>query len=148
MKVIRILDFNPETELNITMYGHTVQAGLPTPTDGFAEGTMDLNKHLIRHPKATYFVKVSGDSMLEAGINDGGILIIDCAIEPKSGDIVIARLDGDLTVKRYIERADGKFLVAANAHYDDISITGDSDFQILGVAIHVIHSLQKFSGRL
>ncbi len=148
MKVVKILDCNPETELNITMFGHSISAGQPTPTEGYAEGTIDLNKHLIRHPRATYFVKVSGDSMIDAGVNDGGILIIDCAVEPSSGDIVIARLDGELTVKRYELRADGAYLVAENPSYPDIKVTNESDFQILGVAIHVVHSLQKNAGSI
>ncbi len=146
MKVVKIIDCNPETELNITMFGHSISAGQPTPTEGYTEGAIDLNKHLIRHPRSTYFVKVSGDSMVDAGISNGGILIIDCAVEPCHGDVVIARLDGDLTVKRYEIRPEGEYLVAENPSYPDILITPESDFQILGVAIHVIHSLSSSHG--
>lgn len=142
MKVDKILDFKPASELGIPMFGHSVSAGIPIPTEDYTDGEIDLNKHLVKHPNATYFVRVSGDSMIRAGIFDGAILIIDCAIEAKSNDIVIARLNGDLTVKRYCSRNNQAFLLAENPKYPTIEITPEMDFEILGVAIHVIHSLQ------
>ncbi|MBW1794943.1 MAG: translesion error-prone DNA polymerase V autoproteolytic subunit [Deltaproteobacteria bacterium] len=77
-----------------------VAAGFPSPAEDYIEGKLDLNKHLIKHPAATFFVRVTGDSMVDAGIHPGDILIVDRAIEPADKKVVIAIIDGELTVKR------------------------------------------------
>lgn len=103
---------------------------------------LDLNKDLILHPNATFFVRVSGDSMTKAGIFEGDILIVDTALQARNGDVVIALLDGELTVKRYRERSGSVSLVPENDRYEPIPISESADFQIQGVAIHVIHPLR------
>ena len=77
-----------------------VSAGFPSPADDYIENQLDLNKHLIRHPAATFFVRVKGDSMIEAGIHSGDILIIDRSLEPTDKKVVIAIIDGELTGKK------------------------------------------------
>ena len=119
----------------------SVPAGFPSPADDYIEQKLDLNACLIKHPAATFFVRVSGDSMIGAGIHSGDILIVDRALEPADGSVAIARLDGELMVKR-LRKRDGKFfLVADNPHYEPIEIGEDRDFGIWGVVTNVIHSL-------
>jgi DNA polymerase V len=118
-----------------------VSAGFPSPADDYLEGRLDLNKHLIQRPAATFFVRASGDSMIGGGIHDGDLLIVDRSLEPKDGNVVIAVLDGELTVKR-IEIHDGKlFLVPENENYPLIPVTEEQSFEVWGVVRHAIHSL-------
>jgi DNA polymerase V len=118
-----------------------VSAGFPSPADDYLEGKLDLNKYLIKHPAATFPVRVTGDSMIGAGIHSGDLLIVDRSLEPEGGNVVIAVVDGELTVKR-IEMHDGKlFLVPENPDYPLIPVTEEQSFQVWGVVTHVIHEL-------
>src|SRR5215831_7665344 len=81
-----------------------VSAGYPSPADDYLEGPLDLNEHLITHPTATFFVRVAGESMREAGIHSGDVLVVDRALTPRNGSIVIAVVNGELTVKRLAKR--------------------------------------------
>ena len=85
----------------------SVVAGFPSPAEQYMEPPLDLNELLVKRPAATYFVRVSGDSMIGAGINDGDILVVDRSLRPADGDIIIACVDGDFTVKRFRERGTG-----------------------------------------
>ena len=118
-----------------------VRAGFPSPADGEMEAKLDLNKHLIKHKAATFFVRVEGDSMQNASIKDGDILIVDRAISPENGKIVLALLNGDFTVKRLKkEKEKGKlFLLPENDSYPAIEVTDGLDFQIWGVITYIIH---------
>ncbi len=117
-----------------------VPAGFPSPADDYLEGKLDLNEYLIQHPAATFFFRVTGDSMTGAGIHSGDLLIVDKAGEPRDGSVVVAVLDGELTVKR-IERHDGRlFLAPENPSYPLIPITEEQSFQVWGVVKHAIHS--------
>ena len=118
-----------------------VTAGFPSPAEDYIEGKLDLNKHLIKHPAATFFVRVTGDSMVDAGIHPGDILIVDRAIEPADKKVVIAIIDGELTVKR-IRMLKGKvFLVPENENYKSLKIEEEMNFEIWGVVTNVIHPL-------
>jgi len=88
------------TECERPLFMIPVEAGFPSPAEDYIEGELDLNKHLIKHPAATFFVRVAGDSMVDAGVHPGDILIVDRAIEPADKKVVIAVVNGDLTVKR------------------------------------------------
>lgn len=125
----------------IPMLSLGVSAGAPTASDDTIESEIDLAEMLLEHPESTYFIRVVGDSMTDAGISDGDTLIVDCAIQPRSGQIVIAKVYGELTVKRYL-KADGRpILRAENRRYKDISITADMDFAIVGVVRSCIKKL-------
>ncbi|MEW6247566.1 MAG: translesion error-prone DNA polymerase V autoproteolytic subunit [Nitrospirota bacterium] len=119
----------------------SIPAGFPSPADDYVEGTLDLNQHLIKHPAATFFVRVTGDSMIDAGIHPGDLLIVDRALTPAEGDVVIAVLDGELTVKR-LQRVNAKpVLVADNRRYPPIRPRENQEFEMWGVVTYVIHKV-------
>lgn len=125
----------------LPLYVSTVKAGFPSPADDYLDKRLDLNEHLIKHPAATFFVKVKGDSMNGAGILSGDILVVDRSIEPKSRAIVVAVVNGEFTVKRLIKNGITCRLDAENAQYAPIIITPAMDFEIWGVVVHVIRSI-------
>lgn len=113
-----------------------VAAGFPSPADDYIESSIDLNRELIRHPFATFYVRASGDSMIDAGIRPNATLIVDRAIETKSGDIVIARIGDEMCVKElFIDDAGKVLLIPKNANYKPIEISEDMDFEIWGKVI-------------
>lgn len=129
-----------KSKLPLPFFMESVPAGFPSPAEDHIEKTLDLNEFLVRHPQATFFVRVSGDSMAGAGINDKDILIVDRSLEPTHGKIVIAVLDGDLTVKR-LHRKDGVIrLLPENPKFKAIEIKKESDLPIWGVVTNVIKS--------
>src|SRR5919205_1015091 len=119
----------------------SVSAGFPSPAEDYIEGRLDLNRHLIKHPAATFFVRVAGDSMIDAGIHPGDILVVDRAVEPADGRVVIAVIDGELTVKRIAQRNGRLYLVADNSRYAPLEIVEEMEFEIWGVVTTVIHHL-------
>ena len=121
----------------------TISAGFPSPAEPYLDRPLDLNELLITHPAATFFVRVQGDSMRNAGIRDGDILIVNRAQTAKSGDIVVALLFGEFTVKRWLRTPTMQKLMAENSNYPDIPIKEESDFTIWGVVTHAIHMLKK-----
>jgi DNA polymerase V len=118
-----------------------VSAGFPSPADDYLEGTLDLNHYLIKHAAATFFVKVKGDSMIEAGIHSGDLLIVDRALHPTDNSVVIAIVNGELTVKRLCTRGGTLVLMPGNGNYDPLPITNGTAFEIWGVVTHVIHAV-------
>lgn len=139
-EIIAFLEDGPF--LAIPFYSSTVRAGFPSPADDYIESYLDLNEHLIDHPAATFMVRASGDSMLGVGIHDGDLLVVDRSLEAAHGRIVIAAVDGELTVKRLSLRAGRVQLIAENNAYPPIDITDEQDMVIWGVVKHVIHSLE------
>jgi DNA polymerase V len=123
-------------DLLIPLVWSSVSAGFPSPADDYIETSIDLNRELIRHPFATFYVRASGDSMIDAGIRPNATLIVDRAIETKSGDIVIARIGDELCVKELFIDDGGKVcLIPKNENYKPIVITEDLDFEIWGKVI-------------
>lgn len=119
-----------------------IPAGFPSPADDYVDKGLDLNEFLVRHPAATFFVRVSGDSMTGAGINSGDVLVVDRAESVRDRSIVIAVLNGELTVKRFV-REDGRvWLLSENRNYPSLEVTGEADFEVWGVVVHVIHSFK------
>jgi len=127
------------TELALPLAGSPVSAGFPSPAEDYIEMALDLNKELIKHPEATFYAKVKGHSMINAGIADGDLLVIDKALEQKDGDIAVCFIDGEFTLKRLALKEDGIYLMPANAEYKPIKITEDNDFLIWGILSYVIH---------
>jgi DNA polymerase V len=116
-----------------------VAAGYPSPAQDYFDGRIDLNEHLIKDITSTYVVRVSGDSMERAGISDGDELIVNRALEPRDGCVVIAVLDGELTIKRLRITPAGVVLQAENPAYPDIRVPALSDLVIWGVATRCLH---------
>ncbi|MFI4956625.1 MAG: LexA family protein [Gammaproteobacteria bacterium] len=125
---------------SLPLYSSKVPAGFPSPGEDHVERYLDLNDQLIKHPSATFFVTASGDSMTDAGIHSGDMLIVDRSIEATHGKIVIAAINGELTVKR-LSKLEGKLqLLPANPKYKPIDITDNHDLVIWGVVTHVVHT--------
>lgn len=125
----------------VELFECSVQAGFPAPVADYSDGPLDLNSYLIKNPAATFFVRVSGESMLNAGIHPNDILIVDRSLTPSNNKIVIAVIDGELTVKRLRIFENQVRLIAENPNYDSITINSGSDFQVWGVVTAVIHKV-------
>jgi DNA polymerase V len=132
---------NPATQ-KIPLFTDAVAAGFPSPATDYCESRLDLNEFCIQHPAATFFVRAAGDSMIEAGIFPGDIVIVDRTLEAKHGDIIVVAINGELTIKK-LETRPSLRLVAMNSHYLPLFIPEETDLEIFGVAIHVIHSLRN-----
>ncbi len=122
-------------------YGCSVEAGFPSPADDHLADKLDLNEYLIKHPAATFFLRVTGDSMMGAGIHHGDILVVDRSLEPTHGKIVIAAVDGQLTVKRLIFKGPKRFLAPENDAFKAHEITDEQDIVIWGVVSSVVHKV-------
>lgn len=125
----------------LPLYHSLVSAGFPTPGDDGIEEKLDLNQLLIKHPTATFFLRVAGSSMIDAGIYDGDILIVDRSLSPAHGKIVIAALNGELTVKRLHIENKAITLLAENPAYPPIEVGEGIDLHIWGVVTNVIHAV-------
>ena len=121
-----------------------ISAGFPSPADDYIENNLSLSELLIRNHLSTFLMKTSGDSMVDVGINDGDILVVDRSIEPKNRDIVIAILEGNLTVKRLLFKTNGSVVLKSeNIDYKDIKIPESADLEIWGVVTSAIHQFIK-----
>ena len=139
MNIVEMYRLKPEAKLKLPLFLVRTPAGYPSPADDYIEECIDLNKKLIRHPEATYFVRVIGDSMIEARIYEGDYLIVDRAVEAKNNDIILAVLNGEITVKRYVTRGNRSYLVAANPKYPPFEISPEADFEIWGKVTYIFH---------
>ena len=118
-----------------------IAAGFPSPADDYIEKHLDLNEHLVKHPSATFFVQVEGESMINAGIHNGDILIVDRSLEASDKKIIVAVVNGELTVKRVRKDKDALFLVPENADFKPLCVTEEMDFHVWGVVTSVIHKV-------
>jgi DNA polymerase V len=125
----------------LDVYLSRVPAGFPSPADDYVEQRLDLNEHLIQREASTFFVRVAGRSMEGAGIHDGDLLVVDRAVEPTDGAVVVAALDGELTVKRYRRHGDRPYLVPENEEHAPIPVQPGQDLVVWGVVRHVIHEV-------
>lgn len=116
-----------------------VTAGFPNPAEDARGTALDLNELVVQHPVATYYLRVEGDSMTGAGIGAGDIVVVDKSLEPKSGDIVVAAVDGDFTLKHLKREGQKAWLVAANPAYEPIALHEATDASLWGVVTYVIH---------
>ncbi|XPV76458.1 MAG: LexA family protein [Desulfovibrio sp.] len=119
-----------------------VEAGFPSPADDFIEKPLNLHEHVVKNPPATFFVRASGESMKDVGIFSGDILVVDRSINAKNSDIIIASLNGELTVKRIVIKENTLFLAPENPAYPPLEVTEDTAFEIWGVVTHVVHALR------
>jgi DNA polymerase V len=115
-----------------------IHAGFPSPATDYMTQAIDLNKELVRHPAATFYGRVVGDSMIDAGVDEGDILVIDKALEARDGDMAVCFVDGEFTLKYIYIREDGIVLKPANPKYPEIEITEGVDFKMWGVVTYII----------
>ena len=139
--VDRVLRFVRTKEFALPLYAGGVSAGFPSPADDYLEGALDLNEHLVREPAATFFVRARGDSMVGAGIHDGDLLVVDRSEEARNDSVVIASINGELTVKRYVRRDGQVWLEPENPAYQAILLNEEDDVRTWGVVTNVIHRL-------
>lgn len=133
----------PTANTEIPMSGSGVHAGFPSPADDFIEKRLDVNKIVIKHPDATFFARVEGDSMKDEHIEDGDILVVDKAEEPVNGSLVVAFIDGEFTLKRLNMENGRILLVPANDNYQPIEVTPDNEFIVWGVVRWVLKDTTK-----
>jgi DNA polymerase V len=119
-----------------------VHASFPSPADDYKERPLDLDELVIQHPEATFYVKVSGESMKDAGIADGDVLVVDRAIDATHNAIIVAVLNGDFTVKRLHQEDETIYLVPANPMYQPVQVTEEMNFQIWGVVTYCIRKVK------
>ena len=123
------------------LYSSLVAAGFPSPADDYIDRRLDLNELLVAHPSATFFVRVSGDSMIGAGIHDGDLLIVDRAVQPADRNIVIAVVEDEMTVKRLRIETGRVILLPENPDFEPIVIGDPANLTIWGVVTNVIHAV-------
>ncbi len=137
---LEIYRADTESKLELEYAQGGIRAGFPSPAQDFAGETIDLNKDLIQHPASTFYGRVVGDSMIEEGIAEGDILVIDKSIEPEDGDLAVCCLDGDFTLKRikFDRKSDKLYLMPSNRSYAPIEVTPENEFMVWGVVLYTI----------
>lgn len=132
--------FQPEykTEIEIPLAESGVRAGFPSAADDFLEGSLDLNKLVVKHPEATFFARVEGDSMKDEGIAEGDLLVVDKAVRPYDGCLAVAYIDGEFTLKRVRIEPGKILLVPANPKYKTIEISPENEFAVWGVVQFIV----------
>ena len=136
---LKIYVADKSMSLKIPYFEGGVSAGFPSPAEDYMDGKLDLNNLLINNPSSTYYVRVVGDSMKNAGIISGDLLVVDRSLEITNNCIVVAFLDGEFTVKRIKKTTNKMFLQPENPNYKVIEITEEMDFELFGVVAHAIH---------
>ncbi|MGM5468957.1 LexA family protein [Flavobacteriaceae bacterium LMO-SS05] len=131
-------DSNP---LKIVLAQTGISAGFPSPADDFKEFKISLDKTLVKNKEATFYAKVSGQSMVGAGIDDGDLLVVDKSLEPQHNSIAVCFIDGEFTVKRLKVSGGDVYLQPENPAYGPIKITEGNDFQVWGIVTHVIKKM-------
>lgn len=146
MANIQIIEGDFNEPLNL-LYAPGIKAGFPSPADDYSHESLDFNRDLIRHPEATFYGKVAGDSMMEAGICDGDIAVIDRSLEAHDGDVVVGYVNNEFTIK-YLDlkhRSDGYIeLRPANMHFNPIRIDANDEFEVWGVVVWTIKRWRRF----
>ncbi|TRX37774.1 LexA family protein [Flavobacterium restrictum] len=127
-----------ESDVRIPYIKEGVSAGFPSPAADFMESNIDLNKELSENPLATFYIKVKGNSMIDAGINDKDVLVVDRSLEPQNNKIAICCIDGEFTVKRIQVHKDCLYLLPENPNYEPIKVTEENQLIIWGMVTYVI----------
>lgn len=141
MQASILIPIEKSLPIHVPLFSHTVPAGFPSPADDYIQGRLSLDEHLIAHKESTFFVRAKGSSMVGAGIFDGDLLVVDKSLQPQSGNIVIAVMDGELTVKRLIRQGETVILRPENPRFKDIELKDGQELQVWGV---VTSSVKKF----
>lgn len=140
-KGLDIFSPNDDSCMELPLSGERVAAGFPSPAEDYASSGLDLNRELIKNPASTFYARVSGLSMVDEGINDGDLLVIDKSIEPYDGCLAVCFIDGEFTLKRFEKHKEFGLLVPANKDFKPIKVTADNDFCIWGVVTYLIKKI-------
>lgn len=138
---LKIYSSEVTSQVEIPLSQSGVSAGFPSPADDPMEGKLDLNRELIRNPASTFFARVSGVSMIDDGVSDGDLLLIDKSVEPYDGCLAVCFIDGEFTLKRFKDMGDHALLTPANKDYKPIKVTADNDFMVWGVVRYLIKKM-------
>lgn len=139
---IQIIQAVNDCQLELPYISSGIRAGFPSPAMDFVDLSIDLNRHLIRHPSSTFYARVKGDSMRDAGINDGDLLIIDKSLNPHNNNIAVCYVDGEFTLKRLLVEKNTCWLMPENDQYPPIQISEDNDFFVWGILTYVIKKIR------
>lgn len=145
MSATKISIFLPDlsTKINLPYADEGIQAGFPSPAQDYISEYIDLNREIVRHPAATFYGRVSGESMIEEGIEPGDLLVIDRSLEPADGDLAVCCLDGEFTLKRIHLTPGAVWLIPSNESFDPILVTPDNRFEVWGVVTHTIKNNRR-----
>tara|TARA_B100000989_G_scaffold122298_1_gene90329 strand:+ start:737 stop:1189 length:453 start_codon:yes stop_codon:yes gene_type:complete len=138
-KDLEVFSIDQETVLDIPFFDNQVPAGFPSPAQDYIDLDLDLHNYLVKNPSSTFCVRVTGESMRDAGINSGDIMLVDRSLDPKNRSIVLAVVDNEFTVKRVNVSQEGLFLMPENTDFNPIKITTEMNFQVWGVVTYIIH---------
>lgn len=126
-------------------FAESIHAGFPSPAADHAGERIDMAREMTPHPETTFYAHVQGDSMRDAGILDGDIVVVDRSLEPKNGDFIVAYIDGEYTIKEFKQDEHGQcaWLIPHNAHFQPIRVTAESNFMVWGVITYAIHKTRR-----
>ncbi len=140
---IEIYKADTTSSLPLPIADEGIRAGFPSPAQDFMDLSIDLNQELVKHPSSTFYGRVKGDSMMDAGVHDGDVLIIDKSLEPKDGDMAVCFIDGEFTIKYIKIEEKVIWLVPANKNFQPIRVTEDNNFLIWGIVTYCITRINK-----
>lgn len=143
--VLEFYSANTNSSMELPLVDGGIAAGFPSPAQDYIDLRIDLNKELIDNPSSTFYARVKGTSMIDAGISDGDILVIDKSLEPRDGDTAVCFIDGEFTLKFIKIEPDAVFLVPANPKFSPIKVTEDNNFCIWGIVTYSIKKHKKNS---
>lgn len=135
---LNIYSPNADSSIEIPLSDERVAAGFPSPADDYASLKLDLNRELIKNPASTFYARVSGLSMVDEGINEGDLLVIDKSLEPRDGSLAVCYIDGEFTLKRFERHCEYGLLIPANKEFRPIKVTAENDFIIWGIVTYII----------
>ena len=140
MEIQKLTFFHPDQnqQKSLHLAQEKISAGFPSPADDFKELRISIDQEVVRNEEATFYARVSGESMQGAGLDDGDLLVIDRSIEPKNGKIAVCCIDGEFTVKRLKVVEDGVFLIPENPKYQPIKVTEENELIVWGIVTYVV----------
>lgn len=140
-KNLTFFSVSTERQMECPLIEGGIKAGFPSPAEDFLDASIDLNKELIKNPSATFYGRVKGDSMQDAGIANGDLLIIDKSLEPRDGKVAVCFIDGEFTIKRIKLDKNICWLMPANPSYKPIKVTEENEFMVWGIVVHIIKTI-------
>ena len=140
MEIQKLTFFHPDQnkQKSLHLAQEKISAGFPSPADDFKELRISIDQEVVRNEEATFYARVSGESMQGAGLDDGDLLVIDRSMEPKNGKIAVCCIDGEFTVKRLKVVEDGVFLIPENPKYQPIKVTEENELIVWGIVTYVV----------